>query len=628
MSDFIITSYSEVPGALSTCMQRVYGVDRLRTIEYHGTWGSIAVGRNPYHGFDPLETDEHIFAVIGGPVLNFRNNHFLTGGDSTEGTLSVYRRWLKGEIKWDEDLSGPFVVLIVTKQSSTIQCITDIMGFIPVYAYRDSGNFALATHLDTLAETTGQENDWDEISVTDFILNDMVTFPYTTYKNIRQHSPAMIVCYEPNGQIKESEYWLPVETGNYKSIDDAAKDVQQGLVNYVDKITDNMEEVAQFISGGEDSRALAGIIPPRLKRKYFIFLDGMNREGRIAQKIARSYGGDFYADYRSCAHYLDILESASDLVGAGHQYLHAHSLGFHRKWRLWEYPAVFGGFLSDTFLKCHHVHKSGIYDYFPFLPEVARPGYNPVGSRVGSGGSCFRHTEAVKERQQQRLSYMKSLRPHSYREWYSFLPASMPNFHSSRRLFRSYEPFMCNEVVKVSAAVPTSWKLNRRLFQRAVKPFLKPSRWVLHADGRLPYLPFWANVPLQGSVWFWHKLAKRLRLGEKGYPGPWADWKAVIASESWQAATAEYSKRLRPFSKPLMKVDPDQAVRSGQLNHLQAVNLMQVGFQMWRNRQWKRIAELEAVGGLQADPVLAHGSTVGLPKAGVRAAEALRLQPS
>jgi len=64
--------------------------------------------------------------------------------------------------------------------------------------------------------------------------------------------------------------------------------------------------------------------------------------------------------------------------------------------------------------------------------------------------------------------------------------ATVPNIYVNRRLF-SYEPFLGNGVVRISSAVPVGWKLNRKLFNRAMRPFLKQSRFIVHGDGWFPY---------------------------------------------------------------------------------------------------------------------------------------------
>ena len=52
------------------------------------------------------------------------------------GTEAIYRRWLSGEIEWDQDLSERFSVLIVDKKAAHITYVTDLMMFIPVYRFK------------------------------------------------------------------------------------------------------------------------------------------------------------------------------------------------------------------------------------------------------------------------------------------------------------------------------------------------------------------------------------------------------------------------------------------------------------------------------------------------------------
>ena len=498
MSDFIFSSITQPHGKLTKYIQSIYHSDPPVVQEFHGSWGSLGVSQNLYNGFQPLETEQHIFVVIGGPVLYFRDNRFLTESDPVAGTKAVYERWLKDQMIWDEDLSGPFVVLIVDKSMRQITYVTDLMLFIPIYRYRQGNELLLGTHIDALAKAADQTDEVDKISLADFILNDVVTYPYTVYKNIFQVSPASITMETADGILATNVYWVPKEINPYKNIDEAATALRKGLEGYVERITENMKEVAQFLSGGEDSRALLGIMPRRLKRNAFIFLDSMNREGKIAQKAAALYGANFHVEFRSQTHYLEILEEASDLVGSGYQYMHAHSLRFHKICSLAEYPGVFGGYLADTLLKALYTRKLKGTGRFPFLPEIFIPGETrtkPI--------ECPLFLEAtLVEINRRRLAHMEKvckLRPATAHEWFVVWPSTMrvaiSNLYSNRRLFRSYEVFLCKDVVKISATVPTSWKLNHRLFNKAMRPYLQPSKWLLHGNGWLPYFPWWFNMP-------------------------------------------------------------------------------------------------------------------------------------
>src|SRR6185436_14328954 len=110
MSDFVFTVRRTNPGQLTKHVQEIYHEDPPQVVEFHGSWGSLAVSRNLHMGFDPLETEQHICIVIGGPVLTFTSNLFLGGDDRIYGTRELLSKWTSGEdLHWDEDLSGPFV---------------------------------------------------------------------------------------------------------------------------------------------------------------------------------------------------------------------------------------------------------------------------------------------------------------------------------------------------------------------------------------------------------------------------------------------------------------------------------------------------------------------------------------
>lgn len=76
MSDFIYSSIQRPQGELTNYLNSIYHTNSPRVYEFHGLWGSLAVSRNLYTGFQTLETENFIITVIGGPVLYFRDNLF------------------------------------------------------------------------------------------------------------------------------------------------------------------------------------------------------------------------------------------------------------------------------------------------------------------------------------------------------------------------------------------------------------------------------------------------------------------------------------------------------------------------------------------------------------------------
>lgn len=573
MSDFLFCRDEQALQYLAQPLRDLMPEPELVKVkEYSGSWGALAVTLGPYNGFAPYEDERHICVVIGGPILYWRDNHFLTNSEQpTIGTQAILQRWHSGA-DWSEDLSGPFVIFIVDKNTAEIFCYTDLMTFIPVYQYVLDTSFCLGTHVDTVASISGQKQNIDDVSVADFILHSIVTYPHTFYSNIFQLAPAT----EYRWTLKNSEniwqktpYWEPLEINSYKNIDEAAMALRIGLIDYIGRITEKMTEVGQFISAGEDSRSIAGILPERLKRHAYIYVDSKNREFKLAERVANIYGCEFDYILRSPTHYLDILPEASKLVGSGQQYTNAHTLSLAKQSGADKHPAVFGGFLSDALLKGSRVRKNGIYKKLYFLPEFFIKGSDKF---VLNSSSVFSN-KILKEINKRRIShyeYISSLRKESVYEWFFIWPIAMnpnfPNITVNRRLFASYEAFTSKEVVEISAMVPTQWKLNRKLFHKAVKPALKASKFIPHGDGRLPYYPWYLNSFLQLPRWSKKLFNKALKI--KKYDGSWASWDQLS-----REIDLMIEKKL-PDSESFNKIDYKYLTREQRINLLTVLHLI------------------------------------------------------
>ncbi|MBB3229585.1 hypothetical protein [Halomonas stenophila] len=581
MTDFLFSSDRLPSGRLAQALQPLHLEDAVPVSEFHGDWGALAVTPSRYSGFAPVETDTHLCVIIGGPVLYFRDNDFLAGGDRQAGTKAILAHWQGGEADWSEDLSGPFVILIIDKVSQRITCITDLMLFIPVYRYQQASWLCLGTHVDAVAGACGREADFDETSLVDFILHGAVTFPHTAYHLVQLCHPGTEHEFQLiGGQVHDFPhvpYWCPKEEPLFDDLASAAGALRVGVEGYVERVTSSMHRVAQFLSGGEDSRVVASMLPQRLARDAFVFLNGHTREERIAGKVAVASGANFRPQYRGPLHYLELMQEASRLVGSGHQYIHAHALGFHRQCDLSSYEAVFGGYLADCLIKSHHARPVPGSNFFVFLPQVDMGGETRT-REVRSDLFPRSLLREVTQRRRAHFQEVSAIRPHSAHEWFRLWPMTMetaiPNLYSNRRLFRSYEMFTCKEAVKVSAATPIAWKLNRRLFLKAFRPYLKPTRFLFHTDGRLPYFPWWVNLPLRTSLWSARQLLRRTGL-QTQYQGSWADWKSVIASQPWKRlceTTTPESMSLPSLRAALA----NEALAPGRLSVPQQVNLLQV----------------------------------------------------
>src|SRR5699024_1356982 len=298
-----------------------------------------------------------------------------------------------------------------------------------------------------------------------------------------------------------------------------------------------------------------------------------------------SYDVNLRITTRDSMHYFKILASCSSLVGSGSQYHRAHTFGFHNSCQLYSYTAVFGVLLSDALLKGFRIKKIKGSSRFPFIPDI-KVKNNDINYKIKTTMFNKKIINKLKDRRKTHLNRIKQFRKKTAEEWFMLWPISMnsssPNIHANRRLFCSYEPFTSSEVIKLSARVPQDWKLNRKLFHRVAKPYLKRTKWLFHGNGTLPYYSWKINTSIQFFTWCYRQIAKRSGL-IKGDKGPWGDWMKMVKSAEWNDFMNEQLEisQLSPFEDK--DIDLQDTIDNKDLKVNQYVNLSQVLYEIDKN---------------------------------------------
>jgi hypothetical protein len=454
------------------------------------------------------------------------------------------------------------------------------MGLIPVYTGQVAEMMAVGTHVDAVAEALGS-TDIDTTSVLDFIVHGTVTYPYTCYRSLRQLAPASVHTWtwprydKPSVEI----YWEPREQPDFDlTSEQAGEELRNSLQEFVSGATEGCEEVGVFLSGGEDSRLVASLVPPGPRKLGYVFLEGRNREGSVAQKVADRLGIDLTFGLRRTTHYLDCLEPVSRLIGLGAEAAHSHTYGFHEEFNLGALPAVLGGYFSDVLIKGCDIRQFPPSGRMPIFPEVRIPGRR---RQKVLAESAFPNemAQGVLARREAHYDYLRTIRPRSADEWSTFWPASMdmgnPNIAINRRLFASFEPFTASGVIRLAAAVPQSWKLNRRLFWAAAHPKLARTKDIAHADGSFPHLPWHINLLRRGPTWLSRTIRRKLSR-DTANEGPWNVWGRDLASPEWRELVRRVTRAGRYISPALTPERINDLLEGTELKEIQRFNLLQV----------------------------------------------------
>ncbi|WP_420130090.1 asparagine synthase-related protein [Longimicrobium sp.] len=572
MSDFLFSTARRPEGELRRALERYVGHVSASVEERHGSWGSLAVARGPA---DPLETlvDDggSISVLIGDPVIRIAPEP--PGLSRLGGRRRALHALLRGGpgAPWAERIDSGFAALSIDTARGGGMIVTDVGGFVPVFASRHAGGeggWIAGTHLDAVARATGRSAHIDPVSAADLLANLTCTWPHTLYTGVEQLAPATALPFDADGAPGEPRaYWRPVETNPFASVRDAAAAVREALVEQVGAICRDVPEVALLLSGGEDARAVLGAVPEGVRVRAFVYADWENREVRVARAAARAYGATLTFGARTPDHYVDGLEPVGRMIGTHNNFMDVHGWGFHERLGLRGFPVVLGGLSSDSFLKAEHEPDRPARDAFDLPPaSIIRP---ELLQQVVARRLAFRR-------------WLAEFRPATATEWEKLWPFTQrkhsANLHGNRRMFASQEPYHANALVTLAAAIPAEWKHHRRLFHAAMKPLFRRSWAVPHSRWRFPYFGVAANLPLTAGLRITRGVRALVTGQVRARQQPWPKWRIVARSQAGTAKLHQYAGS--PLRGVFTDPSPEAIIASirGEWHPLRQLILVQLSY--------------------------------------------------
>lgn len=575
MSDFIFSSRRCPPGELKRILDRWLGPVSSDIAECHGAWGSLAVARAPHDPEPTVQDNRGITVLIGEPVARLEGR---APGRAAEGErrAELHRLLVEGKTGgWEDRLDGPFAALAIDTAGESGMVVTDLFAWITVFSREPgvAGNArVIGTHVDAVAEAAGVRGEVDPVAAVELMGYFTITWPGTLYPEVRQVPPGTTRRFGPGRRVRDRAYWRPEEKTAYPSLADAARALRGALADDVRLATEGHRRVGMLMSGGEDARVVLGAVPRGVQVEGFVYGEMDNREIRSARRIARAYGASLQFGQRPPGHDMQHFETVAAMVGTQNEFIDVHGYGLHRSMGIDALPVVLGGYSSDALLKGDNVRRWARRK----LERGQTPGIRAAKPPTLPGVREDLLREAADRRTAFRR-WMAELRPGSADEWQFIYPFSMRKYaavlHGNRRLFATHEPFMSSPVVRLAASVPQAWKLDRKLFYRAVRPLLARSWWVPHTRNRLPYFPHAVNVaarPLLGLA----RGARALVTGTLSAPQEsWPDWNALALTPLMRQKLREHPLHESPLRDVLAMEDSRVMSRWPGLKQLAALQL-------------------------------------------------------
>src|SRR3954451_2859790 len=441
----------------------------VQTFEF--LWGRVTIQPPRARGYAPVydAQTKTLVACVGRP--RFMGVEHESGGEQAFNALARARlaggeSAGAGARALSDSLTGMFAVIECT--AAGVRVFTDPMSFLPVYVGRDgSGRVtSIGTHLDAVADLAGRLADFDAASLGDLLVNQYVTFPYTTRRGVTQLEPASMVEFVEGAPPRTTTYWRPLEpaANEAPSARELEEELESSLRFASQDVARGARRIALTLSGGLDSRLVLASLMGSDLAGAITYATRSNRELEVAQRVAAAAGVPHHVAWRGEEFYAQLMPRAvallgTELRGECHGFCIADN-GLDQSFDL-----IVGGFLSDTLFKGHYLseadrerfrRRSLYYRTRQALASTARsagllppvttkPHYWDVARAMGARFKADVREE-VEQRRRVRLDQVRQVRPQSAGEWVRFWPGSRCDGgygpQANTRLFTADELFM------------------------------------------------------------------------------------------------------------------------------------------------------------------------------------------
>lgn len=463
---------------------------------------------NHYRGYGTVNTIRgKTIYVKGAPMLYGRKSiegergDDVSPGSKYEKFASLVRELLKcpDVSRWGAYLTGNFLLAILDEPVGECHIITDLGNSFHLFHgfSHDKKKVVFSTDIDALAAALGIFDNIDHVSIVDYLMHESITYPFTFYDGLREVEYASCTsCFYRRNNVPEMvvrQYWRPTcfQKEVSDKIDDLAVELREGLRNSCLDILNDKRNVGAFLSGGTDSRVIAGLLTELgIPCLGITVADAENAETRIAAEVAAANGLRHRLMLRDHEYYPRLIDASLSLEGPHFVFTRNMFLGFRDEIIQQDFDALIGGYMSDTLLKVHEANKVGRRflgrDLCLWKFDETDYAYLRGGKEYIKRFSRIFHQDLLEQvgiRRRKWLEYWQELRTDGSAWEWSFMWPFTRNKHNSNLTthifnYQAFEIFTCRSVIEVARVASQKIKINGRLFNRATWPWVRKTRHI------------------------------------------------------------------------------------------------------------------------------------------------------
>lgn len=494
-------------------------------------------------------------------------------------------------------LNGGFAGLLIG--SSWACVITDPMASVQLYLATDADGEprAVGSHPDLVARCVSDVDHFDPISVCDFMNAGTPCCPHTMHRDVKEIVGGAAVIISgldgPRRHLREIRYWQPPsEMDERVTLRDAAMEFAETWKKAVLRRCDHAP-IGSQLSGGLDSRMVLAVIPEAMDCTTLTLCDEMNRETRIAKRVAEAYHRKWMPLQRDPEYVAQTARQSTQFTGCEGEWHHAHTLGFARQLGELGFKSVFTGLYMDNNFKGYYVK-----DYVQvqraggLLPPTYRKRTLDYASQIHRFCHTHLQPQIVEDCRGRRQEFVRghfAMNRQSAWEWLDGYPVTQASDNTGwiveRRVLPMRLPVMDRALVDLAFRIPIRLKAGGAMYQLATRFVLGPGRTIPNAnDGVRPgsgHLSRVAQRSLRKLENNGRQLLQRLGV-QLGVPHSWHDYQRYWReSDVLRSLVREHGPNLQALEGGIFHTPTAALLADPQLPWRIALRLVQLG--LWQS---------------------------------------------